>query len=499
MSNGAAGGTAADAGGGALRAGDQFRMALAAAGTRTLVTDHEGRTRTGAELSERIGAVAATLADRGLAGRRVGLWYRNGIAAFEAFLATEWIGATRVAVDPEIPAGEARSVFDAAGVDGVVSDTEHAAGLPVACLVHDTDTAHTAGNFTDVVTVDADRPLVIYPRSVSGGELFGVATSYGNWDAIMRINVELFRAGWYGPPVQDDDTAMTMQQLMHGTGMVTSFPFLLMGLPQVTVPKFHGPTVVRILHQAAVTTTFGVPGMLSRVADALDEVSGPLPLRRFLYGGAPLPVDELRRVSERLAYTPVQLYGRFEAGWPLAVLGQEEHRRIGAGDDELATSCGRFIPQIEARLAPVESAPEKLAAGAPHERGELQTRNPMVSPEFADPAGWCALGDIASLDGGGYLHLHGRLDGMINTGSYHVYPQQVADAIQTTDGVVAVKVVGEPDPVWGQAVTAYVVAAQPDQWDGLVATLRAELPDRIARYKIPKAFHRVDAVAELPS
>ena len=119
----------------------------------------------------------------------------------------------------------------------------------------------------------------------------------------------------------------------------------------------------------------------------------------------------------------------------------------------------------------------------------------MVSPDYADPEGWCALGDVAYLDPGGYVHLAGRLDGMINTGSYHVYPGQVAEAIGAVSGVADVQVVGEPDPVWGEAVTAYVVPDDPTLWDDLIQRLGAELPTKLARYKIPKRYHQV---AQLP-
>ena len=74
------------------------------------------------------------------------------------------------------------------------------------------------------------------------------------------------------------------------------------------------------------------------------------------------------------------------------------------------------------------------------------------------------------------VHLAGRLDGMINTGSYHVYPQQVEEAIRAVSGVAAVQVLGEPDPVWGEAVTAFVIPEDPGQWDALVERLRGQLP-----------------------
>ncbi len=465
-------------------AGAASRRALAAAGDRVLLTDESGETRTGSQIAERTAALAGVLAARGLTGRRIGLWYRNGLAAFEAFLAIEWVGGTRLVVDPEVPAGEAGAIFDAAGVDLVVADDEHAGKVNGDLLEHDRETRHEAVPWHDEPAVDPDTPLIVYPRSVSGGELFAVTTSYANWDAVMRINTELYERGWYGPPVGSDECALTMQQLMHGTGMVTSFPFLLMGMPQVVLATFDATTVVDTIRRHHVTSTFGVPGMLTRMADVLGTGGEVLSLRRTLYGGAPLEPDELRRVRRTLGESLVQLYGRFEAGWPLAVLGTDEHTAILSGNDDLARSCGRFIPQIEARLVPAPDMPEG--------RGELQTRNPMVSPDYADPAGWCALGDVAHLDSDGYLHLDGRLDGMINTGSYHVYPQQVEDAIASTPGVRAVKVTGEPDPVWGQAVTAHIVPEAPADFDPLVERLKNDLPAKLARYKIPKSYRQVD-------
>ena len=72
--------------------------------------------------------------------------------------------------------------------------------------------------------------------------------------------------------------------------------------------------------------------------------------------------------------------------------------------------------------------------GQPPGRGELCVRGDAVVAEYADPDGWCALGDIAWLDKAGYLYLGGRLDGMINTGSYHVYPREVEEAIAAVPG-----------------------------------------------------------------
>ncbi len=72
----------------------------------------------------------------------------------------------------------------------------------------------------------------------------------------------------------------------------------------------------------------------------------------------------------------------------------------------------------------------------------------MVVAQAADPYGWCALGDSAWRDDG-YLYLAVRLDGMVNTGSYHVYPRELAEATASTVPTVRrVLVRSEPDPTW---------------------------------------------------
>jgi fatty-acyl-CoA synthase len=187
----------------------------------------------------------------------------------------------------------------------------------------------------------------------------------------------------------------------------------------------------------------------------------------------------------------VQVYGRFEGGWPLAVLGVEEHRRIHDGDTSLGKSCGRPIDQVDLRVRPV--------AGHPAGRGELSVRGDMVVAGYADPDGWCALGDVAWLDDEGYLYLGGRLDGMINTGSYHVYPQEVEEAIAAVPGVRQALVRGEPDPNWGQSVTAYVVPEDPNTAKQLTEDIGAALQRRLARYKLPKRLRLVDSLDAVPT
>lgn len=471
-------------------AGEAARDAIRSAADRVLVIGPDGRGVTGRELEARVTGLAMALARQGLAGQRIGLWLWNSAAAIEAHLATEWIGATRVPVDPGAPPAEAAAVFRAAGVAGAVVDSAHAAQAPAGALVHDDDAALSAPGTLEPREVAPGTTHLLYPRMAAEGQFLAVPMSYANWAACMDINAALYRGGHYGKGFGDDERFLTVQQLMHGTGMLGTFPFIHMGLPQIILPRFDAEAVLDASERLGATATFFVPGMVTRLADAVlaAGLKRAGTLRRIIYGGAPIAAADLTRAIGALGPVLVQVYGRFEGGWPLAVLGTDDHESLATGDLAHAGSCGRPIPQTELRT--------RATPGHEPPWGELCVRNGMVVSDWADPDGWCGLGDLARLDKDGYLYLGPRLDGMINTGSYHVYPQEVEDAITALPHVQAARVRGEQDPTWGQAVTAYVVAA-PGAPADLDQRIRADLRRRLAAYKIPKRVTLVSTLDDL--
>jgi acyl-CoA synthetase (AMP-forming)/AMP-acid ligase II len=473
-------------------AGQASRQAVVAAGDRVLLVRPDGHEATGREVQARTTGLALALGKHGLAGQRIGLWSWNSAAAIEAHLATEWIGATRVPVDPGAPPAEAAAVFKAAGVAGVVVDAAHVTDAPAGALVHDDDSPLSATGTLEAREIPPGTTHLLYPRMAAEGQFLAVPMSYANWAACMAINAQLYQGGHYGQGFDGTERFLTVQQIMHGTGMLGTFPFIHMGLPQVTLPRFDAAAVLEAAERHRATATFMVPGMVTRLADAAASAGPSLPqaggLRRIIYGGAPIAADDLTRAVGILGPVLIQVYGRFEGGWPLAILSAADHSALAAGHSPHAGSCGQPIPQtgLQIRPTPAHDTPW----------GELCVRNDMVVADWADPDGWCGLGDLARLDDDGYLYLGPRLDGMINTGSYHVYPQEVRDAITALPYVRAALVRGEDDPVWGQAVTAYVVAA-PDAPRELGQGIREALKQRLASYKIPKRVIPVPALEDI--
>ena len=76
--------------------------------------------------------------------------------------------------------------------------------------------------------------------------------------------------------------------------------------------------------------------------------------------------------------------------------------------------------------------------------------------------GWFRTGDLASIDGDGYLSLRGRRLDLIISGGFNVYPAEVEDVLLSHPGVAEVAVTGTPSEEWGEAVTAWVVPVAGD-------------------------------------
>jgi O-succinylbenzoic acid--CoA ligase len=112
---------------------------------------------------------------------------------------------------------------------------------------------------------------------------------------------------------------------------------------------------------------------------------------------------------------------------------------------------------------------------------------------FAD--GWFRTRDAGSLDAGGRLTVHGRLDDVVISGGVNVAPQAVEAALREHADVADAVVFGRPDEEWGQRVVAAVVPA-PGARPSL-AELRPWVMDRLGAPAAPKELHLIAAVPVL--
>ncbi|NKQ56728.1 AMP-binding protein [Amycolatopsis sp. K13G38] len=97
-------------------------------------------------------------------------------------------------------------------------------------------------------------------------------------------------------------------------------------------------------------------------------------------------------------------------------------------------------------------------------------------------------GDRAEIGADGRVRFLGRDSTVINTGGEKVYAEEVESVLLALPGVGDALVLGRPSERWGSEVVALVVTALTDD------ELKTAVADKLAGYKVPKAFLRVERV-----
>ena len=148
--------------------------------------------------------------------------------------------------------------------------------------------------------------------------------------------------------------------------------------------------------------------------------------RALFFGAAPVFAEEKRLVRDRLCGNAYEVYGSAATGF-LSVLTPGEF-------DARGRSVGRPVDDLEIEI--VDSHGERVGRA---QTGHLRCRGAGVSQGFyGEPAnhgagegfhgGWYYPGDLAAIDGDGYLTLTGRLADIIRRRGVEIFPTDLEEA-----------------------------------------------------------------------
>lgn len=288
------------------------------------------------------------------------------------------------------------------------------------------------------------------------------------------------------------DIMLHAASMIHASGTFV-LPYWLRGGAAAILPGFTPASYIEAIERWRPTALNLVPTMLQMLfqSPGIDEADFTS-VSTILYGASPMPRPVLEEGLRRYGPVFVQYYGQTEAPLAICALGKQDH--VDATPERLL-SCGRPAVECELRLVDEEGA--DVPAGEP---GEIVLRAPFAMKGYSDPAldaflpgsRWLRTRDIGRFDAEGYLTLVDRTSDMIVTGGYNVYPREVEDALAGHPAVAQVAVVGLPDDIWGEVVTAFVVSRIGAEQDE--APLIAFAHEKLAGYKAPKAVRFVEAI-----
>ncbi len=461
-----------------------------------------GQVTTAGQLMEQIKRLAGGLTARGvLPGGTVAILAPNLPEYPVVFHGVAWGGGTVTTINPTYTAPEIRHQLQDAGAGMLVTiamfaDTARAAMEGTGCtelvVLDGGDGVTTLSDImgeplSEQAPVNPREHVVVLPYS-SGttGRPKGVMLTHRNLVANVRQAAAV-------ADIRPTDTAIAFLPFFHIYGMTVLMNlFLNQRAKLVTMPRFDLEMYLSLIQAHQATRLYIVPPVALGLAKhpMVDEYDVSSVTQVFC-GAAPLGPEIEAAVGTRFGANSVQGYGMTE-------LSPISHMTVG--DDIRHGSSGQAVPGTECRIVDPETL-EDLPVGL---EGELWVRGPQVmkgylnnpdaTAETMAEGGWLRTGDLAEIDGDGFMFIRDRLKELIKYKGFQVAPAEVEAALCACVGVTDAAVIGRNDAEAGELPIAFVVAAGIDE-----AAIRAHCEGCLASYKRPVEYRFVESVPKSAS
>ena len=252
-------------------------------------------------------------------------------------------------------------------------------------------------------------------------------------------------------------------------------------------------TILSLIQREQCTVLHSVPTMMLALVHSKEFTSEKVAsVRCSLLGGAAATEAQIIMLREHFPNNHFMVaYGLTE----LAIATESDYEDTL---EHVTKTIGKPLKNIAVSVRDMATGRECKRDGS--ETGEILLRgyNMMVCyykleldrQDFNDE-GWLRTGDLGYIDEEGYVHLAGRKKEIIIRGGENIIPNEIASAISEHQAIADVKVLGLPDPFYGEIVAAALLLK--DGANFQEEDMRAFLQARIANYKIPAHFVVYDA------
>ena len=395
---------------------------------------------------------------------------------------------------------DARLIVSESGFDAVLSQLDGApAGLlidpatglgdlrPGTCVRGGPAPEHPAAleAARAALTDPADAPAALYYTSGTTGSPKGV----------VHTHRTLIADSLQSPPAWEYDfegvRALAVTPLFHIAAHTIFLPVLAIG-GTLVIDTYRTDDTIALIQALDINSFFGVPSILLMMADRARALGTTLPgVRALQFGAAPMPVAKLAQVRELFTGASfVHGMGQTESGGTLVTLP-------GTLAFERAGSVGFAMAGVE--IAIFDETDHEVAHGTV---GELVARGPNVMREYFRNArasadtlrgGWLHTGDLGYRDVDGLVYLVDRKKDMIIRGGENIYSTEVEQILMRHPAVAQAAVIGTPDPLFGEQVTAFIVL-HPGAEPLTLAQVQSHCRELLAGYKVPAELHVVDVM-----
>jgi long-chain acyl-CoA synthetase len=468
----------------------------------------QGGRVTYAELEERSSRWAAALRKAGLAyGDHLALLAANEPAFFELGWATYRSGLYCTPVNRHLTAAEAAYIVADCGARALVAtgqcaelaeriaketpdlELRVAVGGPIPGFTPAADILGPAGG--ERLADERVGSFMLYSSGTTGypkGILRPLSGEHFTGGSAMN---EILGGFGFGK----DTVYLCPGPLYHAAPLGYSFGTQGLGGTVVVMERFDAEDTLRLIERHRVTHVQFVPTMMRRimalpahVRDSYDVSS----LVFVIHAAAPCPVELKREFIDWLGPVVWEYYAGSESTGFLLIGSADWLAHPGSvgrpirGVVHICDEAGVELPAGEVGTIWFSDTPDFV-----------YHNDPVKTAAAHNDRGWTTLGDLGSVDAGGYLYLSDRRADLILSGGVNVYPLEVENALSTHPAIADVAVIGLPDEDLGERVTAVVELIPGASATG--AEIVEWSRERLAHFKCPRQVEFVAALPRLPT
>lgn len=295
------------------------------------------------------------------------------------------------------------------------------------------------------------------------------------------------------------DRVLSVVPMFHANAWGLPYACAMSGADMIMPARFlQGEPLAKLIEQQRVTLAAGVPTVWLDLLRYVDEQRADLSsLRMIVCGGAAMPEALARAFHERHNVEMVQAWGMTEMS-PIGSVAKPPQSVVGTEEEwSYRTATGRIVPLVEARLTDDDGKEVPRDGSA---TGEVEVRGPWIASDYyEDPSGadkfrdgWLRTGDIATIDGQGFMRISDRSKDVIKSGGEWISSVELENHLMAHPDVVEAAVIATPDEKWSERPLACVVIRS----EATVTSdeLREHLAPRVAKWWMPDDFAFIEAV-----
>ena len=293
---------------------------------------------------------------------------------------------------------------------------------------------------------------------------------------------------------ETDDTFNTLiaVPMFHVTGLVGQLLHMFyVGGTVHSLKRYQNEEYINRILDHKINFLFNVPTIFIMMSTSEEFQKHSFDfVKKVAFGGSPIYQQTFTMLKK--AFPEAQLhnaYGATETTSPATLMPVKY-------SESKATSVG--LPVKVADIKIIDPEGEECPIG---ESGELYIKGPMVIKEYWDNPtanqtsftdGYWHSGDLGTQDEDGFVYIRDRKKDMINRAGEKIFSIEVEDVLKAHPDVVEAAVIGEPDPVFGEKVKAFVVGPKLDARD--FTALKEHCKKSLAKFKVPEEFELIESL-----